>query len=228
MEIIIGRKGTQRTPIHDTTVSREHCKLIVLSDGSMTLENLSQNGTIVDGRSIIKTSVTRDTVLQLGAQFKISVSDILPLQQSKKVDEKIIEKIVEKEPTDYTREFNRLKKVYDKYSADKIAIQRDAAMANFYRMLPMTLLSVVSLGAAAIPGLRNIAPYIAIGGVVLLICSIVKSFNGTKHNPEKIEELTRQFKIDYVCPKCGNFLGDVPFEALQNKKQCNYCKCKWL
>lgn len=227
MEIIIGRKGTQRIPIHDTTVSREHCKLMIHPDGSMTLENMSKNGTIVDGRSIIRTNVSPETVIQLGAQFKIAIKDVLPVQQSTpRPEEKKKEEIAK--PEDYSREFNRLKQVYDKYSADKIAIQKDAAMANFYRMLPMTLLSVVSLGAAAVPGLRTVSPFIAIGGVGLLVYSLVKSFNGTKHNPEKIEELTRQFKIDYVCPKCGNFLGDVPFEVLQNKKQCNYCKCKWL
>ena len=25
-----------------------------------------------------------------------------------------------------------------------------------------------------------------------------------------------------------NFLGFVPFETLQNKKQCSFCKCKWV
>jgi hypothetical protein len=39
--------------------------------------------------------------------------------------------------------------------------------------------------------------------------------------------LNKQFMIDYVCPKCGNFLGYVPYEALANKSVCSFCKCKW-
>ena len=80
MEIIIGRKGTQRTPITDTTVSREHCKLTINADGTYTLENLSINGTFVNGNSIIRTVVTPDTILRLGANFSIAVRDLLPLQ----------------------------------------------------------------------------------------------------------------------------------------------------
>lgn len=227
MEIIIGRKGTQRIPITDVTVSREHCKLTVHPDGIMTLENLSQSGTSINGRSIIKTNVTPDTIIQLGAQFKIAIKDALPLQPQK-VAEKKVEKTPPQDTTDYTRQFNRLKQVYDKYSAEKIAIQKEAGMANFYRMLPMTLLSLIGLGAAAIPALGSVAPFIAVTGIGLLTYSLVKSYNGSKDNPERMEALNRQFMIDYVCPKCGNFLGFVPFEMLQNKKQCNLCKCQWV
>ena len=95
-------------------------------------------------------------------------------------------------------------------------------------MLPMTLLSLVGLGAAAIPALGNIAPVIAVGGIGLLVYSLVKSYNGSIDNPEKMEALNKQFMIDYVCPKCGNFLGFVPYESLANKSVCSFCKCKWV
>ena len=80
MEILVGRKGTQRTPITDTTVSREHCKLTSNADGTYTLENISVNGTFVNDTSIIRTVVTPDTIVRLGATFTISVRDLLPLQ----------------------------------------------------------------------------------------------------------------------------------------------------
>ena len=34
MEILVGRRGTQRTPITDPSVSREHCKLTSNADGT--------------------------------------------------------------------------------------------------------------------------------------------------------------------------------------------------
>ena len=49
MEIIIGRKGQQQITITDLSVSREHCKLTSNPDGTYTLENLSANGTFVNG-----------------------------------------------------------------------------------------------------------------------------------------------------------------------------------
>jgi hypothetical protein len=48
--------------------------------------------------------------------------------------------------------------------------------------------------------------------------------------PGLLQELANQFKIDYVCPTCGTFLGEIPWESLANKKQCpiSACKAKWI
>lgn len=237
MEIIIGRKGTQRTPITDTTVSREHCKLTINADGTYTLENLSINGTFVNGNSIIRTVVTPDTILRLGANFSIAVRDLLPLQtanikprqaQQQNLLQQFAKPAVDPNQERYEMEFRKLKSVYEKYTADKLAIQKEAGMTNFYRMLPMTLMAIVSLGAACIPGLGALSPVIAVVGLGLLVFSLFKSYNGNRDNPEKLEALNKQFMIDYVCPKCGNFLGFIPYENLENKSTCNFCKCKWV
>lgn len=237
MEIIIGRKGTQRTPITDTTVSREHCKLTINADGTYTLENLSINGTFVNGNSIIRTVVTPDTILRLGANFSVAVRDLLPLQsanikprqaQQQNPLQQFAKPAVDPNQERYEMEFRKLKSVYEKYTADKLAIQKEAGMTNFYRMLPMTLMAIVSLGAACIPGLGALSPVIAVVGLGLLVFSLFKSYNGNRDNPEKLEALNKQFMIDYVCPKCGNFLGFIPYENLENKSTCNFCKCKWV
>lgn len=237
MEIIIGRKGTQRNPITDTTVSREHCKLTINADGTYTLENLSINGTFVNGNSIIRTVVTPDTILRLGANFSVAVRDLLPLQaanikprqaQQQNPLQQFAKPAVDPNQERYEMEFRKLKSVYEKYTEDKLAIQKEAGMTNFYRMLPMTLMAIVSLGAACIPGLGALSPVIAVVGLGLLVFSLFKSYNGNRDNPEKLEALNKQFMIDYVCPKCGNFLGFIPYENLENKSTCNFCKCKWV
>lgn len=229
MEIIVGRKGTQRLPITDTSVSREHCKLIINADGTYIVENLSANGTFVNGNSIIRTTVTSDTTLRLGANFIIAVSELLPspITNNSSIENLQKQKALDSNQERYEKEFRRLKLIYDRYSTDKIAIQKEANMANFYRMLPMTLMAIVSLGAACIPGLGAISPIIAVIGLGLLVYSLIKSYNGNRDNPERLEALNRQFMIDYVCPKCGNFLGFIPYENLENKSVCNFCKCKW-
>ena len=227
MEIIVGRKGQQRTPITDPSVSREHCKLTSNMNGTYTIENLSANGTYIDGRSVIRSVVTPDTIIQLGATFKISIKELIPVTPKTANQPAPKQCAADHRQKEYEEKFRRLKHVYDKYSEEKLAIQKEAGMNNFYRMLPMTLLSLVGLGAAAIPGLGNIAPVIGILGMGLLIYSLVQSYNGNKENPAKLEALNKQFMIDYVCPKCGNFLGYIPYESLANKATCNYCKCKW-
>ena len=233
MEIIVGRKGTQKIAINDITVSREHCKLSSNEDGTYTLENLSQNGTFVDGRSIIRSVVTKDTILRLGATFTVSVHDLLPIaQQTTNVNQsqkgQSQGNTIDPRQAEYQEKFNKLKDVYAKYTAEKLAVQKETAKTNFYRMLPMSILALIGLAASAIPALGNIAPFVGGAGVILLVYSIFKSYNGTNDTPERLQSLNDQFKINYVCPKCGNFLGDVPYETLKNKKICNYCKCKWL
>ena len=48
--------------------------------------------------------------------------------------------------------------------------------------------------------------------------------------PALLQELANRFKIDYVCPKCGTFLGEIPWESLAKKKRCptNGCRAKWV
>ena len=231
MEIVVGRRGDQKISITDTTVSREHCKLTSNADGTFTLENLSQNGTFVDGRSVIRSIVTQDTVIRIGATYTVVIKDLLPVMQqasSSSQPEQTSKNTVDPKESEYKLEFQKLKAVYESYSAEKLAIQKETARNNFYRMLPMGLVALVGLGATAIPALGNVAPYIGIAGVGLLAYSLIKSFSGTNETPEKLQALPDRFKIDYVCPKCKNFLGDIPYESLKNKKVCNFCKCKWV
>lgn len=181
----------------------------------------------MDGRSVVRSVVTADTVIQLGATFKIIVKDLLPVAQQKTNPAVSQTPPVDPRQKEYELKFRQLKNVYDKYTADKIALQKEAGKNNFFRMLPMTLLSLVGLGAVAIPGLGEIAPIISVIGLGLLVYSLVKSYSVSTENPEKMETLNKQFMIDYVCPKCGNFLGYVPYETLANKTSCSFCKCKW-
>ena len=249
MEIIVGREGQQKIKISDPTVSCKHCKITTNSDGTYKIEDLSKNGTYVNGIKIYQTQVTADTEIQLGLNFRITVKQLLAGikigpgsgpgsgsgsdsgsgsgSDSGSGSGSGSGKTVDPRQEEYEVKFRKLEEVYDKYSKDKIAIQKQAAKINFYRMLPMALLSLITLGSLAIPGLGSISPFIGLIGGGLVLYSIVKFYSSNTGNPEKIEALNKQFMIDYVCPKCGNFLGFIPYETLVNKSTCNYCKCKW-
>lgn len=229
MEIIIGRNGQQKKPITDMTVSREHCKLSENADGTFTLENLSGNGTFVDGKSIIRTIVTADTVITLGSNYSVRVKDLWPINTSKAFASNENECTGSQE--EYKQQFQKLRTIYDVYTNKKVSLQREAALKNFYRSLPsaiMTILFAVSMFGEDASFLTQARPFIGILMIIFIGYSTFQVYNGQKELPAKMEALNKQFMIDYVCPKCGNFLGFIPYEVLVNKKQCSFCKCKWV
>ena len=79
---IVGRYGRQRDEILDKTVSRKHCRVSLLDDGMVEIENLSQsNGTVVNGEKIEKVKTSMDSELKLGNYF-IKVRDLFPPRKS--------------------------------------------------------------------------------------------------------------------------------------------------
>ena len=79
MEMIFGRHGDQRLEITEKTVSRKHCKVTLLEGGKQVeIENLSPNGTFIDGVRIEgKAVVSPHAVIGLGPFFKAKVSELL-------------------------------------------------------------------------------------------------------------------------------------------------------
>ena len=231
MEIIVGRKGQQQAVITDLTVSREHCKLTDNGDGTYTVENLSANGTFVDGKSIIRTVVTADTVITLGANYSARVKDLWPFPPTAGTEAPGSGGAVNQKEEPYQQQFRDLKQVYEQYMEKKITLQKEANLKNFYRSLPsaiMAILFAVSLFGGEASLLAQIRPWVGIAMIFFIGLTTFQVYNGQKELPAKMEALNKQFMIDYVCPRCGNFLGFVPFETLQNKKQCSFCKCKWV
>jgi len=78
MDILVGKGGNQGIPITDETVSRIHCKIEVMDTGFIAVTNLSTAGTYLNGVKILKrTLVKREDELQLGPQFKTTVSELI-------------------------------------------------------------------------------------------------------------------------------------------------------
>ena len=75
---IVGRYGRQRDEIFDKTVSRQHCRVSLLDDGMVEIENLSQsNGTVINGEKIDKIRTSMDADLKMG-NYIIKVRDLFP------------------------------------------------------------------------------------------------------------------------------------------------------
>ena len=220
MEYIVGRKGTQPFAIDDLTVSREHCRITDLGDGTYRVENLSKTGaTYVNGRDILSTTATRDAQVRLGDHCTFCLRDLFPEREVPQ----------EKEKEDYTKEFKKLKAVYEKYERDTLALQQEQGRRTFMRFLPMLISMALTAASKLVPGAGDVL-FKVIGALTLVIIAytFVTMRKGVKDDPARRNEINKQFQIDYVCPKCKHFLGYTPYENLVQRKHCDYCKAIWV
>ena len=133
---------------------------------------------------------------------------------------------------DYSDEFAALKKVYDDYIQAKVKIQSSNQFkTRLFQSLPFALPGIVGV---VIGFLGKGSPELFGISLLITICApTVGIYLGAKQSakiPQQLQDIANQFKIDYVCPKCGTFLGEIPWESLKNRKQCpvSSCKAKWV
>lgn len=221
MEIIVGRHGNQPFAITDKSVSGKHLKVTTLGDGKVQIEDLgSTNGTFVGGQRIIKKVVTPDTIVTLGSSYQLRISDVIGKQTP-------VGGSAPKGPAVETVDISHLKKVWEDYDEKKKAILKDNATKQFDRMLPMMILGLIGV---AISFLGFLGPYrFIITAITLVVAAVLtaRARNSQSDVNVKLVELDDQLKIDYICPKCKNFLGAIPYEGIKNRGCCPYCKSKW-
>lgn len=215
MEWIVGRDGDIK--VNAPAVSKRHAKLTQKADGSFVLEDLnSSNGTYVNGQQIVCKTITVSDKIQLAGTIYI---DLKPWMQTA-IPEKDVELI---------KNFHSLKAVYDDYNKKKIKAQSDTMSSVMVkRSLPMVIPVIMGTLTIFIGEWRTSVAII--GGVISLIgiiYGIQAASNDQAKLPVKLLEFEDQLRIDYVCPKCKNFLGNLPWLNLYNRGSCQYCKSKW-
>lgn len=215
MIIRIGKADDNDFVVPDTHVSRYHACLVREDDGTLLLEDLgSTNGTFVNGRQIIKKRVTPTDTIRLGDSYAMNLRDVL------------------KYTNDYSEEFAALKKVYDDYIQAKVKIQSSNQFkTRLFQSLPFALPGIVGVIIGFLG--KGSPEWFALSLFITVCAPTVGIYLGARQSakiPQQLQEIANQFKIAYVCPKCGTFLGEIPWESLQNKKQCpvSSCKAKWV
>ncbi|MDL2255214.1 FHA domain-containing protein [Parabacteroides sp. OttesenSCG-928-K15] len=213
--IKIGKESDNDFVVEDPHVSRHHAQLEKQEDGLWLLIDLnSTNGTFVNGQQIIKKRVSPTDEIRLGDQCVLSLSDIL------------------NQNNDYSEEFALLRDVYNRYVESKVKIQSSNQFkVRLLQSLPFALPGVIGV---AFSFLGKGSPLLMGISLFVVICApAVGILLGAKQSakvPRQLQDIAHQFKIDYVCPKCGTFLGEIPWESLRNRKQCPVpsCKAKWV
>jgi hypothetical protein len=215
MKLKIGKAADNEVIIDDLYVSRYHAILYTDDKGDLILEDTnSTNATYVNDIQIVKKKVRLGDKVSFGKEYKLTISDILH------------------QAYDYSYDFEQLKQVYDGYIKEKIRIQSSNQFkTRLFQSLPFAFIGV---GGVVLGFLGHANKGIFIFSFILALCApTIGVYFGARQAakiPALLQNLSNQFKIDYVCPKCGTFLGEIPYESLRNKKQCpiTSCKAKWV
>ena len=239
MNLIIGREGKQTFSIHDIGVSRKHVNLELQENGNVTIEDLnSANGTYVNGQRIIKKQIQLTDEVRLGPSYLLNVMDVIRIMKatapsSSKQSPAFASK-TELSPAEKERirtEFEKLAGVYDKYKCDIVELKKSKGIATVMRMVPAVVTSVATfLIPLFLEGEAATTCKLILGGIsIILICVITyRMLQMQKKTPELERSLKEEFQKNYVCPKCGRYLGDEPFENFKKSGVCIKCKTEWL
>ena len=215
MIIKIGKAEDNDFIVRDPSVSRHHARLTRDDEGHLVLEDLnSTNGTFVNGSQIVKKRVSLTDTVSLGECRPIDLSEVLRYNN------------------DYSEEFAALKNVYENYTRAKIRIQSSNQFkTRLLQSLPFALPGIIGVLVGFMG--KGSPEWFGISLFLAICAPKVGIYLGARQSakiPRQLQELANQFKIDYVCPKCGTFLGDIPWESLRNRKHCpvSSCQAKWV
>jgi len=229
MEIIIGRNaqngqlnltmGNKTMPFGGVdsvprSVSRRHCRIQVLPNGTYNIENLKmENDTYVNGSPIFTKTVTPNDVVELGGEhYKLSWDAI----------KQLIDQVTPK-----TADIRPLKRIWMRYEEETNAIQADMAKKNAIRGIAGAF-GTLGILIAFVPSLGLIR-FILMGiGLIITITMVVIAYNDSKKAPIKRKMLQQKLRNNYVCPCCKKYFNMDYDLLVRQYDQCPYCKAKFL
>ena len=117
-----------------------------------------------------------------------------------------------------------LKKVWDHYEAENLKIQIKERKFNALRSAT-GLITMLAIALSIAGGGRN-KWYLALYAIAIIVsvAFFIKAYMDSSKLPQKRQELSKQFQRDYVCPHCGHFMGNQPYDILAQNGCCPYCK----
>ena len=230
LEIKIGKEVEGNSilivPSNCKLVSRKHATLF-WHDGMATLEdNESTNGTYVNGKRIAKTKVTENDIVWLGGK---GGDECYQLDMKKIFDS--CRNAEKKARTDYTKEFEDLKRVYMDYQAEVAELKKKTTQSS---QLPKLLASLIP----AVIGLVFLCVFedmtlrivsMSLGSVlsgVVGILTMGKSSSASEKLNEQITEIQIKYQKKYCCPKCGmKYPFTTHWKKLEAEGKCPNPKC---
>jgi len=224
-EIKIGRQvnGPLDVVVPETfsSVSRVHAKIVKIGTEYFLEDLESKNGTYILGKNnpVSRTKVTKGQTILLGSDnpgnaYKIVVDEVIA----------VFTKIEEDSRTDWSIEFNDLKKIYCEYIDEVNKIKKDLQRKS---QLPRITISVViGVILLLIITLVDIPPEIQkfqypVMIIVMAVAGALPFLSKPPDAREKITEIEIKYSSKYICPKCKKPLNlNIHWKKLEAVKKC--------
>lgn len=200
------------------SVSRGQIEIDINDDtGQMVITN-KKNVMFVNGRECDKKAVSPTDFIELGYEHWP-----LPLRQ---IYDTYAPKFYDLTP---------LRAVWNEYDNSVKEFKLKNARLNAYRM-GVPILSTIAIGLGFIISsddkdtqkMLNVVRGVFYGIVIVAnIIFFVISLNRSKKNIFEEEERRQRFQRRYVCPACGHFMGNSPYDIISQNKQCSWCRAKY-
>lgn len=223
-EIIIGRepisrrlrvKRGEKAELHGAegsvpqSVSREHASLNPINNNRWQLCNLNeQNVTYVNGLSVESRVVSEQDRVELGP------------------DRYLLNWVAITGPKEELIDPTPLRKAWTEYTKENARIRQRQKTTGLLSSVPMAFTMMGGLVSGAMPAVRTVALIFTAIALIILLYGFYRRFTDKSEEETKaaMDILTR----NYVCPKCGKFMGyHQDYKVLMQNGSCPYCKKKF-
>lgn len=190
-------------------VSRQHLSLTSLSDGRWQIRNLNnQNVTFVNGMAVESKTITEGDKVELGQSHYLFPWNAVC------------------EPKVETVDISPLRRVWEKYDKEQFELQVAERKFNAARSAT-GIITMLAIACSFILGHNTI--YIILYALAIGISLIftIQAYNKAQDVPRQQREMKSRLQRNYVCPKCGHFMGFQDYDVIIQNDACPYCKTKY-
>lgn len=191
-------------------VSRQHASFSSIDDVRWRLKNLNNlNVTFVNGVAVEEKIVTEADKIELGQSHFF-------------VDWKVV-----KGPKVETVDIRPLQRVWEWYEETQLEMrEKERKTQNIQRL--GGILSTCGILFVAAEGLGFIRFVLMGFSVLIAIFFFIRGFSPDSSLNLKMNELNKDFRKRYTCPKCGHYMGNEPYDVLIQNEGCKFCKARFI
>lgn len=190
-------------------VSRHHISMKPAGDGKWQIKNLNeQNITFVNGIAVESKTISENDKIELGNSHYLLNWDALS------------------DPQEETVDIRPLKKIWEEY--DEQRTENQIAERKFNAARSATgIITMLAIACSLILGHGPV--YLILYGLAIGISLVftILAYKKSSDIPRQQKEMTKLFQKNYVCPKCGHFMGFQDYDILIQGDACPYCKTKY-
>jgi hypothetical protein len=224
MEYIIGRNQNTRqlTVIKDGVernygqansvpmdVSRHHISLQPEGNGKWKIKNLNEkNVTFVNGIAVESKTISEKDKVELGNSHYLFSWAALSEPKVEAID------------------ISSLEKIWDWYETTQLEMKESERRIQNNQKLA-SILSSCGILFVFVEGLGFLR-FVLMGlSILITIYFWYRGNNSDSSLNIRLNDLSKEFRKKYTCPKCGHFMGNTPYDVLIQNDGCFNCKTKF-